>query len=100
MAAKPVSPLRQRLIEDMMVRNFMEKTRSDYVHHVKTFAAFVKRSPDTATPEDLRCFQLHQTETGVRPPSINNAVSTLRFFFTVTLDRPDMARRVCKVVGD
>ena len=48
MTEQPVSPLRQRLIEDMMVRNFMEKTRSDYVHHVKTLAAFLKRSPDTA----------------------------------------------------
>jgi hypothetical protein len=90
-------PLRERLIEDMMVRNFMEKTRSDYVHHVKTLAAFLKRSPDTATPEDLRRFQLHQTETGARPPSINSSVSALRFFFTVTLDRPDMARHLTVV---
>jgi len=97
MTEKPISPLRQRLIEDMMVRNFIEKTRNDYVHHVKTFAAFLKRSPDTATPEDLRRFQLHQTETGVRPPSINSSVSALRFFFTVTLDRPDMARHLTVV---
>jgi integrase/recombinase XerD len=97
MTEKPISPLRQRLIEDMTVRNFIEKTRNDYVHHVKTFAAFLKRSPDTATPEDLRRFQLHQTETGVRPPSINSSVSALRFFFTVTLDRPDMARHLTVV---
>ena len=97
MTEKPISPLRQRLIEDMMVRSFIEKTRHDYVHHVKTFAAFLQRSPDTATPEDLRRFQLHQTETGVRPPSINSSVSALRFFFTVTLDRPDMARHLTVV---
>jgi len=97
MTEKPISPLRQRLIEDMMVRNFIEKTRNDYVHHVKTFAAFLKRSPDTATPEDLRRFQLHQTETGARPPSINSSVSALRFFFTVTLDRPDLARHLTVV---
>jgi integrase/recombinase XerD len=94
MNAKPISPLRQRMIEDMTVRNFVEKTRNDYVHHVRAFAAFLKRSPDTATPEDLRRFQLHQTQTGMHPPSINSAVSALRFFFTVTLDRPDMARHV------
>jgi site-specific recombinase XerD len=94
MSEKPISPLRQRMIEDMTVRNFVEKTRNDYVHHVRAFAAFLKRSPDTATPEDLRRFQLYQTQTGMRPPSINSAVSALRFFFTVTLDRPDMARHL------
>ena len=94
MNAKPISPLRQRMIEDMTVRNFMEKTRNDYIHHVRALAAFLRRSPDTATPEDLRRFQLHQTQTGVRPPSINSSVSALRFFFTITLDRPDMARHL------
>jgi integrase/recombinase XerD len=52
------------------------------------------RSPDTATAEDLRLLQLHQTQIGMPPPSINSAVSALRFFFTVTLDRPDLARRL------
>src|SRR5206468_11419034 len=52
------------------------------------------RSPDTATAEDLRRFQLHQTRTGIRPPSINGSVAALRFFFTVTLDRPEMARHL------
>jgi len=94
MNAKPISPLRQRMIEDMTVRNYVEKTRNDYVHHVRMFAEFLKRSPDTATPEDLRRFQLHQTQAGMHPPSINSAVSALRFFFTVTLDRPDMARHL------
>jgi integrase/recombinase XerD len=60
-------------------------------------AAFIGRSPDTATAEDLRRFQLHQTQTGMQPPSINSAVSALRFFFTVTLDRPDLARRLTVV---
>jgi site-specific recombinase XerD len=94
MSEKPISPLRQRMIEDMTVRNFTEKTRNDYVHHVSALAAFLKRSPDTATPEDLRRFQLHQTQTGVRAPSMNSSVSALRFFFTITLDRPDMARHL------
>ena len=94
---RPVSPLRARMIEDMTVRGFTEKTRSDYVRHVRAFAAFIGRSPDTATAEDIRRFQLHQAQSGMQPPSINSAVSALRFFFTVTLDRPDLARRLTVV---
>ena len=94
---RPVSPLRARMIEDMTVRGFKEDTRRDYVRHVRAFAAFIGRSPDTATAEDLRLFQLHQTQSGIQPPSINSAVSALRFFFTVTLDRPDLARRLTVV---
>ena len=91
---QPISPLRARMIEDMSVRGFKEDTRRDYVRHVRAFAAFIGRSPDTATAEELRLFQLHQTQSGLQPPSINNAVLALRFFFTVTLDRPDLARRL------
>ena len=94
MSEKPISPLRRRMIEDMTVRNFVEKTRNDYIRHVRLFTAFLGRSPDTARPEDLRHFQLHQTQTGVRAPSINGSVAALRFFFTVTLDRPEMARHL------
>ena len=81
---RPVSALRARMIEDMTVRGFNEQTRSNYIRDVRAFAAFIGRSPDTATAEDLRRFQLHQTQSGVQPPSINSAVSALRFFFTVT----------------
>jgi len=94
---QPVSALRERMIEDMSVRSFSEATRRDYIRCVKAFAAFIGRSPDTATADDLRHFQLHQTQAGVQPPSINGAVSGLRFFFTVTLDRPDLARRLTVV---
>jgi len=94
MSEKPISPLRRRMIEDMTVRNFVDKTRYDYIRHVRTFTAFLGRSPDTATAEDLRRFQLHQVQTGMRPPSINGAVAALRFFFGVTLDRPDMGRHL------
>src|SRR5580700_743836 len=94
---RPVSPLRARMIEDMTVRGFNERTRGRYVRHVRAFAALIGRSPDTATAEDLRLFQLHQTQIGMQPPSINGAVSALRFFFTVTLDRPDLARRLTVV---
>ena len=78
--------LRQRMIEDMTVRGFTEKTQHDYIRYVRTFAAFLGRSPDRATAEDLRRFQLHQTQAGLQPPGINSAVAALRFFFTVTLD--------------
>ena len=94
---RPINPLRTRMIEDMIVRGFTEKTRNDYVRNVRAFAAFIGRSPDTATAEDLRRFQLHQTHSGMQPPSVNSAVSALRFFFTVTLDRPDLARRLTVV---
>src|SRR5947199_6434915 len=97
MSDKPTSPLRQRMIEDMSVRNFVEKTRNDYIRHVKTFTVFLGRSPDTATAEDLRRFQLHQTQTGVRAPTINGSVAALRFFFTVTLGRANVARHLTLV---
>jgi hypothetical protein len=93
----PVSALRERMIEDLIVRGIGAKTRHDYVRHVRAFSAFIGRSPDTATAEEVRRFQLHQTETGVGAPSINSAVSALRFLFTVTLDRPDLARRLTVV---
>ena len=64
MSDKPISPLRRRMIEDMTVRNFVEKTRNDYIRHVRAFTTFLGRAPDTAAPEDLRLFQLHQTQTG------------------------------------
>ncbi len=92
MSEMPISPLRRRMIEDMTVRQFVEKTQADYIRHVRTFTAFLGRSPDTATAEDLRRFQLHQAESGVRPPTMNSAVAALRFFFGVTLERPELAR--------
>jgi hypothetical protein len=58
----------------------------DYIRAVKKPAAFLGRSPDTATAEELRAFQLHLTAAGVQPPAINAAVTVLRFFFKVTLD--------------
>ena len=91
---RPVSPLRARMIEDMTVRGFGDKTRNDYIRHVRSFAAFIGRSPDTATEEDMRRFQLHQRQSGMQAPSMNTAVSALRFLFTVTLYRPDLVHRL------
>ena len=89
-----ISPLRQRMIEDMSLRHFGEKTQKDYIRAVKNLTIFLGRSPDTATAEDLRLFQLHLTENRVRPPSINFTVTALRFFFTVTLDRADAIKHL------
>jgi integrase/recombinase XerD len=89
-----ISPLRQRMIEDMSLRHFGEKTQKDYIRAVKNLTIFLGRSPDMATAEDLRLFQLHLTERHVRPPSINFMVTALRFFFTVTLDRADAIKHL------
>src|ERR1700731_1921411 len=59
---RPVSALRARMIEDMTVRGFTEETHNNYIREVRAFAAFIHRPPDTATAEDLRRFQLHQTQ--------------------------------------
>ena len=64
MSDKPVSPLRQRMIEDMTVRKLNAKTQRNYIHSCKPFAAFLRRTPDTATPEDVRLFQLHLIQGG------------------------------------
>ena len=90
----PISPLRARMIEDMSVRKFGEKTQNDYIRHVKSFSLFLGRSAAKATPEDLRRYQVHQSKAGAQPPTINNAVSALRFFFRVTLNRPEMCRHL------
>jgi integrase/recombinase XerD len=97
MSEKPISPLRQRMIEDMAVRRFNEKTQSNYIRQVKNFAAFLGRSPDQARPEDLRRYQVHLSAAGVQPPSMNGMVAALRFFFTVTCNRPEMARHLTLV---
>jgi len=94
MRDKPVTPLRRRMLEDMALRKFGEKTQTDYIRHVECFASFLGRSPDTATAEDLRRFQVHLSETGVPWPSFNSAAAALRFFFKVTLERDDLAAKL------
>ena len=92
MSDKPISPLRQRMIDDMRARRFSEDTQRDYVRNVRNFTAFLGRPPDTATKEDLRRFQLHMAQQQISPGSTNAAIAALRFFFTVTLERPDLVR--------
>jgi hypothetical protein len=95
--AASISPLRRRLIDDKNMRRFSRETQRNYVRDVGRFATFVGRSPDTSTAEDLRRFQVAQREAGVAVPTMNGIVPALRFFFTHTLDRPDLARRLVRV---
>jgi site-specific recombinase XerD len=97
MSDKPISPLRQRMIDDMTARRFSEKVQKAYVRHVRSFAAFLGRPPDTATSDDLRRFQLHMAQQQISAGSINAAIAALRFFFTVTLERPDIVRPLTTV---
>jgi site-specific recombinase XerD len=90
MTDKAISPLRRRMIEDMTIRKFAPKTQHDYVQRVKHFAAFLGRSPDTASFEDVRRYQLHLAVSGAGVPTLNQSVSTLRFFFKITLGRADI----------
>src|SRR4029077_12632016 len=87
-----ISPLRQRLIDDMNMRRFSRATQHSYIRDVGRFATFLRRSPDTATADDVRRFQIEQRDAGVPTPTMNSIVSALRFFFTHTIDRPDLAR--------
>src|SRR5438445_7330518 len=97
MTDQAMSPLRRRMIEDMTIRKFAPKTQHDYLQRVKNFAAYLGRSPDTASSEDVRHSQLQLTATGVGGPTVNQTVSTLRFFFKVTLGRPDLGERTAFV---
>jgi len=90
MTDEAVSALRRRMIEDMTIRKFAPKTQHDYVQRVKNFAAFLGRSPGTASFEDVRRYQLHLAASGVGVPTLNQTVSTLRFFFKVTLKRHEI----------
>ncbi len=93
----PISPLRQRLIEDMNMRRFSRATQRNYIRDVGRFATFLRRPPDTATADDVRRFQVEQRDAGLPAPTMNSIVAALRFFFTHTLDRPDLARKLFRV---
>ncbi len=93
----PVSSLRRRLIDDMNMRRFSRETQRNYIRDVGRFATFLGSAPDTATADDLRRFQVEQRDAGVPVPTMNSIVSALRFFFTHTLDRPDLARKLVRL---
>jgi site-specific recombinase XerD len=91
---RPVSPLRQRMLEDMRMRKLKLHTQDAYVLAVRKLAAYLGRSPDTASVEDLRNFQLHLVDTGASPITLNSTLTGLKFFFTITLDRGELMARM------
>ena len=93
-ASSRVSPLRQRMIDDMRMRKLSEKTQGHYLRWVQRFAAYLGRSPDTATVEELRGYQLHLVDHGTSPVSLNAAITGLKFFFEVTLDRGELMAKM------
>ena len=94
---KTNSPLRQRMIDDMTLRQLQEKTQSGYLRSVKRLTKFLGRAPDTASAEDLRAFQKQLVEHGVSSSTINATIRGLRFFFETTLDRPEALKRMSPV---
>ena len=90
----PISPLRQRMTDDMRMRKLSPKTQSGYIRAVRQFAAYLGRSPDTASTEDLRNYQLHLVDQGISPVSLNAAISGLKFFFDITLGRVELMARM------
>ncbi len=97
MTDKAISPLRQRLINDMAIRRPGPKTQHDYIRRVKSFADFVGHSPDKATAEDVHRYQLRLASIGATVSTVNATASVLRFFFNVTLKRSDLADEVVSV---
>ena len=91
---QPISPLRQRMIDDMRMRQLSPKTQASYVRTMRQFTGFLGRSPDTATAEDLRRYQLHLVDHGTSPVSLNAAITGLKFFFEVTADQAGLMARM------
>ena len=94
MTTEAITPLRQRMIEDMNSRKLCAHTQRGHIYSCKRFTAFLKRSPDTATCEDIRLFQLHLAETGISICNRNRIMTGVRFLFRVTLRRLDLAAEI------
>ena len=94
MTDKAISPLRRRMIDDRAIRKLGPKTQSGYIRAVKNFVAFLGHSPDQASTDDIRRYQLHLASSDLGVPSVNAAMTALRFFFKVTLRRSDVAEDV------
>jgi integrase/recombinase XerD len=89
-----VSPLRQRMLEDMRMRKLAPKTQTAYIRAVRRFAAYLGRPPDTATVEDLRNFQLRLVDEGTSPTTLNATITGLKFFCEITLDRAELTAKM------
>jgi len=92
-----ISPLRQRMIDDMTLRKLSPKTQSGYIRAVKNLTRYLGHSPDTATAEELRKFQLHMVDQGISGTTINATITALKFLFQTTLDRNDTIRKMSTV---
>jgi integrase/recombinase XerD len=86
------TPLRQRMLGDMRIRGMGEKAQAAHIRAIRDFAGFLKRSPDMATPEELRAYQLHMADAGVTPSTFNARIVALRFFFGMTCGREEVRR--------
>jgi site-specific recombinase XerD len=91
---KAVSPLRQRMIDDMCMRRLSPTTQTHYIRAVKRLTRFLGRSPDTVTGQDLRRFQLHLVQLGVSPITINATIVGIRFFLENALERPELVNKM------
>ena len=92
--SQDISPLRQRMMDDMRMRRLAPTTQANYLRVVREFTVFLGRSPDTATVEDLRCYQLHLVDRGVSPISLNAAITGLKFFFGTTLGQEELMAKM------
>src|SRR6516165_3192845 len=90
MTNEGISPLRRRMIEDMTVRNLSATTREVYIHNVRKFSRHFGQSPDRLGLEEVRAYQVHLVSEGVAWATLNQVVSSLRFFYGVTLGRKDL----------
>jgi site-specific recombinase XerD len=91
---RKVSPLRQRMIEEMRMRQLAPKTRDAYIRAVLHFTRFLGRSPDTATAEDLRRYQLHCVDQGISAITLNATITGLKFLFDTTLGQPQLMAKM------
>lgn len=96
-STQSMTPLRQRMIDDMRMRKLSLKTQTSYIRAVWQFAGFLGRSPDTAAVEDLRRYQLHLVDHSISPVSLNATITGLKFFFEITLDRAELMAKMCPV---
>ena len=96
-SSQAVSPLRQRMIEDIRLRKLAPRTREAYVRAVRKLAGFIGRSPDTASAEDLSRFQLHMVDSGASPITLNATIVGLNFLFSVTLGREEVMAKMQSV---
>jgi len=89
-----ISPLRQRMIEDMTIRNLSPATQRSYIHAVKRYSLYFGRSPDLLGLEDVRTYQVHLAAKGIAWPTLNQIVCALRFFYGVTLGQDEVPERI------